>query len=428
MLALAGLSAGARGVHPLVDLVIVGGAASWIGMLWTALRPGQSPNVWQKVLAGLAWLMPITMLILSQEFSLNFILLSIASATCVTMIVVVYPSQSYTPTMAADRRLEVHLAGVAKAASEGDAANQGQGANQSQVASAAMLLNGQAEQMQSMESGSIAQALELTDNLRAALLEEGVPAGAIDSAMRRMSGGAVDASASTLDAGQQQAASLDQSRSLDQAAPSADLQVGADLVEGSALETELVQADPMADGSTQDGPTQVAAVESSPLADSLLEGWSVDGSQFVAAVDEEVIEDETAASGLPDVDLTAEALPSSSHSAESNLSVATDGALSTEADSTTPSFDLDALLGEDVLSNPATLQDEALSLMSDAEGEPEGVKAYRPESADVQQAAAPKPEPVEVVRARSRVESPSRWDAVQGPRKGTVGGGRGDQG
>jgi len=111
-LALAGLAAGARGVA-LADLVLVGGAASWIGMLVTAFRPGKRPNTTQWVLAGLSWVMPLAMLAMLGEFDGRLVVLAFATSVCVAMIVVIIPSQSYEPDIDAERRLRLHLHEVA---------------------------------------------------------------------------------------------------------------------------------------------------------------------------------------------------------------------------------------------------------------------------------------------------------------------------
>ncbi len=108
-LALAGLSAGDGGAGPATDLIVVGGVASWVGLLVTAFRPGRPPNLVQKVAAFSTWLMPITMFLLRDHFNTNWLLLSVASAVCVTVLVVIYPSQSSAPRLDADRRLELHL-------------------------------------------------------------------------------------------------------------------------------------------------------------------------------------------------------------------------------------------------------------------------------------------------------------------------------
>ncbi len=408
-MALAGLSAGSRGANTMVYLIVVGGAASWIGMLWTALRPGLAPNVWQKVMAGLSWLMPITMLVLREEFTTNFILLSIASAICVSMIVVVYPSQTYTPPLAADRRLEAHMAGAVKAATEPESTTDGspgvgggvaalpvslQAAVASAWDDAPFAASGQPASVPVESAPSpaapgpptladstdpIAQALELNDSLRAALLKEGVSAEVIESATRRMLGVAA----------------------FGVEAPS--------VSDPSALYVNLAEGEP-AEGEPADPnePEQDPPLPS-PAAAPFVSLLSDEPSSFTPA---ERLALEPAA-----------AEPTAPAPAAPGMA-APESAAATEPTAPEPAapVPVEAPI-EPVLPTEPTEPTEPAELPPDEE-RLEGITVYQPGSGNPAQTAAPSPEPVEVVRTRSRdADAASRWDLAQSKRKGTVGGG-----
>lgn len=108
-LGLAGLNAMGTGAGSFAELIVLGGASSWAAMLVTALRPGKRPNLWQRIFTVLAWLMPVGMFMLGDVFNLNVRLFAILAAACVTMIVVIYPSQSPQPRLDEGRRLALHL-------------------------------------------------------------------------------------------------------------------------------------------------------------------------------------------------------------------------------------------------------------------------------------------------------------------------------
>lgn len=108
-LGLAGLNAMGAGGGGFAELILLGGASSWAAMLVTAFRPGKRPNLWQRVFTGLAWFMPLGMFMLGDAFNLNVRIFSVLAAACVTMIVVIYPSQSPQPRLDEGRRLAMHM-------------------------------------------------------------------------------------------------------------------------------------------------------------------------------------------------------------------------------------------------------------------------------------------------------------------------------
>ena len=108
-LGLAGLNAMGAGAGSYAELIVLGGAASWAAMLVTALRPGKRPNLWQRAFTVLAWMMPVGMFLLGDTFNLNVRLFSLLAAACVTMIVIIYPSQSPQPRLDEGRRLALHV-------------------------------------------------------------------------------------------------------------------------------------------------------------------------------------------------------------------------------------------------------------------------------------------------------------------------------
>lgn len=108
-LGLAGLNAMGTGAGTYAELIVLGGASSWVAMLMTALRPGKRPNLGQRIFTVLAWLMPVGMFMLGDTFNLNIRLFSLFAAACVTMIVIIYPSQSPQLRLDEGRRLALHV-------------------------------------------------------------------------------------------------------------------------------------------------------------------------------------------------------------------------------------------------------------------------------------------------------------------------------